>query len=164
MLKIFELMKNGTVEDVKKCCYLLGVNDLTCEECQYVLNEITKYVFDMREQPSGERTFDLNLDYKYYFVDFLRLGINLNKQDISWWEFDSILEAIFLDDKSTLSKIMSYRLYEKPSKNIKQQEAEEHKFRMKMKRKYALPLQVDSEKALEKLWGYVEKKAGENKE
>ena len=59
---------------------------------------------------------------------------------------------------------MSYRLYEKPSKNIKQQEAEEHKFRMKMKRKYALPLQVNSEKALEKLWGYVEKKAGESKE
>lgn len=164
MLKIFELMKNGTVEDVKECCYLLGINDLTDEECQYVLNEITKYVFDMKEQTSGECTFDLNLDYKYYFVDFLRLGINLNKQDISWWEFDSILEAIFLDDKSILSKVMSYRLYEKPSKNIKHQEAEEHKFRMKMKRKYALPLQVNSDKALEKLWGYVEKKAGESKE
>ena len=163
MLKIFELMKSGTSDDIRECCYLLGVNDLTDEEYQYTLNEVSKYVFDTKEQASGDRTFDLNLDYKYYFVDFLKLGINLNVQDISWWEFDSILESIFLDDGSTLSKVMNYRLYEKPPKNIKQQEAEEHKFRMKMKRKYTLPLQVDSNKALEKLWDYVEKKAGESK-
>ena len=164
MLKIFDLMKRGTLEDIEECCFLLGLKDLKKHEQQIVLNEITKYVFNTEENGSGEKTFDLNLDYKYYFVDFLRFGINLNKEDISWWEFDSILEGIFLDEKSTMSKVMSYRLYEKPSKNIKQQEAEEHKFRMKMKRKYALPLQVDSEKALEKLWGYVEKKAGESKE
>lgn len=157
-------MKRGTLEDIEECCFLLGLKDLKKHEQQIVLNEITKYVFNTEENGSGEKTFDLNLDYKYYFVDFLRFGINLNKEDISWWEFDSILEGIFLDEKSTMSKVMSYRLYEKPSKNIKQQEAEEHKFRMKMKRKYALPLQVDSEKALEKLWGYVEKKAGESKE
>ena len=163
MLKIFELMKNGTVEDVKYSCNLLGLEGFSDEEYQFILNEVTKYVFNTQTKNSEERTFDLNLDYKYYFVDFLKLGINLNVQDISWWEFDSILESIFLDDKSTMSKVMSYRLYEKPSKNIKQQEAEEHKFRMKMKRKYTLPLQVNSDKALEKLWDYVEKKAGDNK-
>ena len=164
MLKIFDLMKRGTLEDIEECCYLLGLKDLKRHEQQIVLNEITKYVFNTEQSGSGEKTFDLNLDYKYYFVDFLRFGINLNKEDISWWEFDSILEGIFLDDKSTMSKVMDYRLYEKPPKNPKQQQSEEYKFRMKMKRKYALPIQENSDKALEKLWGYVEKKAGESKE
>lgn len=165
MLQIFELMKRGTIEDVKDSCDLLGLHGLAEEDCQFILNEIAKYIFNTKEHGSGERVFDLGLDYKYYFVDFLRLGINLNSQDIPWWEFDSILEGIFLDDKSTMSKVMNYRLYKKPPKNPKQQEEQEHKFRMKMKMKYALPIKVDSQdEALEKLWNYVEKKVGDNKE
>lgn len=62
-----------------------------------------------------------------------------------------------------MHKIISYRSYEKPSKNPKVQEEKEHKFRMKMKRKYALPNTKISESALGKLWNYIEKKAGENK-
>lgn len=164
MLKVFELMKIGSIEDVRESCRLLGINDLSDSDAQFILDEVTKYVFDTKNSKSGKKTFDLNLDYKYYFVDFLRLGINLNKDDISWWEFDSILEGIFLDENSTLSKMMSYRLYEKPPKNPKQQEAEEHKFRMKMKIKYALPIEETSNEALGKLWNYLEKKAGESKE
>lgn len=164
MLKIFELMKKGSIDEVKRSCNLLGIYDVTDEEYQILLDEITKYIFNTKEQNSGEKTFDLNLDYKYYFVDFLKLGINLNKEDIPWWEFDSILESIFLDDKSTMSKVMSYRLYEKPSKSIKRQEIEEHKFMLKMKRKYALQIPINSNNELETLWNYVEKKAGDNKE
>ena len=95
-------MKNGTVEDVKECCYLLGVNDLTCEECQYVLNEITKYVFDMREQPSGERTFDLNLDYKYYVFDIRQ---NYGKEYKEWKYYHIIDNEIleFYKDKYKIS-------------------------------------------------------------
>ena len=115
-------MKNGDIEDVKDSCKLLGIDDLPDSDAQFILDEVTKYVFDTKNSKSGKKTFDLNLDYKYYFVDFLRLGINLNKDDISWWEFDSILEGLFLDDNSTLSKMMSYRLYEKPPNNPKKQE------------------------------------------
>ena len=164
MLKIFELMKVGSIDDVKESCKLLGLDGLSSNESEFILNEITKYVFDTKGNNSGKKTFDLNLDYKYYFVDFLRLGINLNKDDISWWEFDAILEGIFLDENSTLSKMMSYRLYEKPPKNPKQQELNENKFRMKMKAKYALPNEDNSNKALGKLWNYLEKKAGDSKE
>ena len=163
MLQIFELMKRGTIEDVKNSCNLLGLEGFSDEEYQFILNEVAKYIFDTQEKNSGKRTFDLNLDYKYYFVDFLRLGINLNKEDISWWEFDSILESIFLDDKSTMSRVMNYRLYEKPPKSAKMQEEKEHKFRMKMKMKYALTIQNNSNNPLEKLWNFVEKKAGDNK-
>ena len=157
-------MKVGSIDDVKESCKLLGLDGLSSNESEFILNEITKYVFDTKGNNSGKKTFDLNLDYKYYFVDFLRLGINLNKDDISWWEFDAILEGIFLDENSTLSKMMSYRLYEKPPKNPKQQELNEHKFRMKMKAKYTLPIEEASNDALGKLWTYLEKKAGESKE
>ena len=157
-------MKVGSIDDVKESCKLLGLDGLSSNESEFILNEITKYVFDTKGNNSGKKTFDLNLDYKYYFVDFLRLGINLNKDDISWWEFDAILEGIFLDENSSLSKMMSYRLYEKPPKNPKQQELNENKFRMKMKAKYALSNEENSNKALGKLWTYLEKKAGESKE
>lgn len=132
-------------------------------EAEFILNEISKYVFDINNHySSGEKTFDLELDYKYYFVDFLKLGINLNKDEISWWEFDAILESLFLDENSTLSKMLGYRLYEKPSKNLKAQEEKEHRFRMQMKRKYTLKNDINN--GFEKLWGYVEKKAGDSKE
>ena len=157
-------MKVGSIDDVKESCKLLGLDGLSSNESEFILNEITKYVFDTKGNNSGEKTFDLNLDYKYYFVDFLRLGINLNKDEISWWEFDSILEGLFLDENSTLSKMMSYRLYEKPPNNPKKQEQMEHQFRMKMKAKYALPNEDNSNKALGKLWNYLEKKAGGSKE
>ena len=59
--------------------------------------------------------------------------------------------------------MLAYRLYEKTKKNIKTQEEREHRFRMQMKRKYALPNKQKVENGLEKLFNYVEKKAGENK-
>ena len=52
----------------------------------------------------------------------------------------------------------------KPPKNPKQQELNEHKFRMKMKAKYTLPIEEASNDALGKLWTYLEKKAGGSKE
>lgn len=164
-MKLFELNKNENQQNVKESLELLGVYDLKPSEQMIVLNEISKYVFNINERhQTKEKTFDLNLDYKYYFVDFLRLGINLNEDEISWWEFDAILESLFLNEKSNLSTMLSYRLYEKPPKSIKAQEEKEHKFRMEMKRKYALPNPQKIENGFDKMWNYVEKKAGENKE
>lgn len=144
--------------------YILGVDGIHQNEQMFVLNEIAEYIFDLStKNNSTQKTFDLNYDYKFYFVDFLKYGVNLNKQDIDWWEFDNILNAIFLDDRSIMNKVLEYRLYERPSKNTKVQEDKKHRFMMKMKQKYSLPNTSDSEKGLEKLWGYLEKKAGESK-
>lgn len=165
MMKIFELMKDESEESICESAKLLGIDDLNFNDQIVVLDEVTKYVFDVNERHStNEKTFDLNLDYKYYFTDFLRLGINLNFDEISWWEFDAILEGLFLDENSILSKMLNFRLYEKPPKNAKAQEDKEHKFRMKMKQKYSLPSQENPDFGLQKLWNYVEKKAGDNKE
>ena len=155
-------MKENRIEE---CLEILGINDLRTEEQEIALNEIAGYIFDVSNKSNhSKKTFDLNLDYKYYFVDFLKYGINLNKQDIDWWEFDTILEAIFLDSKSIMNKVMEYRLYEKPSKSAKVQEEKRHRFMLKMKQKYSLPLQENLDESLEKLWNYVEKKAGDKKE
>lgn len=149
---------------IENCLELLGISEIEQNEAEFILDEVSKYIFNVNERHSnGEKTFDLELDYKYYFVDFLKLGINLNTDEISWWEFDAILEGLFLDENSNLSKMLAYRLYEKPPKNIKTQEEREHRFRMQMKRKYALPNKIKAENNLEKLWNYAEKKAGDNK-
>ena len=149
---------------IENCLELLGIDEIETNEAEFILDELSKYIFNVNERHSnGEKTFDLELDYKYYFVDFLKLGINLNTDEISWWEFDAILEGLFLDENSNLSKMLAYRLYEKPPKNPKTQEEREHRFRMQMKRKYALPNKQNVENGLEKLFNYVEKKAGDNK-
>ena len=149
---------------IENCLELLGIDEIEPNEAEFILDEVSKYIFNVNERHSnGEKTFDLELDYKYYFVDFLKLGINLNTDEISWWEFDAILEGLFLDENSNLSKMLAYRLYERPPKNIKNQGERENRFRMKMKRKYSLPSKIKIENNLEKLFNYVEKKAGENK-
>ena len=69
-----------------------------------------------------------------------------------------------LDKHSTISTVIGYRTYEKPPENPKTSEEREHKWRMEMKRKYALPNPSMVENGLEKLWNYTEKKVGEVKE
>jgi hypothetical protein len=113
---------------------------------------------------SGKRLFDLELDYKYYYCDFIDKNIDLNTDDISWWKFDTILESIFLKKESTIGQVISYRAYKKPSKNIKAYEQEENKFYMKMQKQYALPNTESAEEGLQKLWGYLESKVKKQSE
>ena len=146
---------------IEKSAEILGI----ASSNTYIINEIANYLFGKQigNSRKTEKLFDINLDYKYYYADFYKIGIDLNKTNIDWWSFNSLLESIMLDENSTMYKVISYRIYEKPSKNIKIQEEKEHKFRMSMKRKYALPNKIKPDKALEKLWSYVEKKVGEKK-
>lgn len=165
MMKIFELIKTDTSKSIEQCLEILGVNDLPLREQTVVLDEISKYIFDINQKhSSSEKTFDFYYDYGYYFPDFIeKYGINLNKDEISWWEFDKLLDWCFRDKNSSLYNHMDFRLYKKPSNNPKTAEAEEHKYRMKMKQIHALPIQTNAEEGLEKLWSYVEKKVGDNK-
>ena len=61
--------------------------------------------------------------------------------------------------------MLSYRLYQKPSKNVKAMENEEHRYKMDMKRKYQLPISDERniDNSLDKLYKFVKTKAGENK-
>lgn len=140
---------------------ILGIDDVEDEE--YVLNAIAEYIFDIQNKKvSGsnkKKTFDLNYDYKYYFPDFLKYRVNLNKEDIDWWEFNQILDAIMIDETSNMHRVLKYRNYEKPIKNEKTRETIKHQQMMKLKQQYALP--IKTEEGAEKLWNYLEKKVGE---
>jgi len=137
--------------------------NISIETKEYLLDEVIKYLFDITQKSTEKKVFDYEHDFKYYFYDFLKLGINLNTDDVSWWEFDSILEGLFLDSHCSIGQVIQYRTYEKPSKNPKISEAKENKFYMDKKRQYALPLEKSNAgEGLEKLWNYVEKKAGDD--
>ena len=135
VLRIFNLFETENPQRIKKSLQILGIENINNEA--YILDEITKYLFDVN-------------------------GINLNKDDIDWWEFTKILDAILLDENSNMHKVMEYRNYEKPIKSQKARENIKHQQMIKLKNKYALPQR--NEIGIEKLWGYLEKKVGEGKE
>ena len=54
------------------------------------------YLFDNSANGNnGKKVFDFEYDYKYYWVDFLELGINFNKKKIICWKFGKILGGFF---------------------------------------------------------------------
>lgn len=144
---------------ISKGLEILGVKeDLDIETKEYLLNEISNYIFENTEV-KNEKTFDLLLDYEYYYPDFYKFGIDLNNNDISWWTFNTILGSIFLNEESTMSKVIKFRTYKKPQKGSKSAEAELHKFYMDRKRQFSLPNSETKEDNLNKLWNHVQKKA-----
>lgn len=151
---------------IVKSLNILGVE--TTKNGRKVLNEISKYLFKPKKGGKSvctQKNFDINLDYEHYFPDFLKYGYNLNKDDIDWWEFEKILKAIVKDKNSNMYQVIDFRTYEKPLKSGKTQEDKVHRFRMQMKREYALPEKYQKTGyAFSKMWGYLEKKVGENKE
>jgi hypothetical protein len=139
VLKLLNLFSSDFNEVYKqrKGLEILGVS-VDKKDTAFVLNEIAKYVFNTQNKGGGTKVFDLELDYKYYWADFKKMGIDLNTEKISWWEFDTILEAIFLQEHSTIGKVIQYRTYEKPTGNYKVSEQKEHNFYLQKKREYAL--------------------------
>lgn len=152
-MALFSLFQSKFSEAYKnfKGLALLGI--YVEDNHEVILNEISNYLFE-QQSGSGERVFDLNKDYKYYFVDFIKLGINLNTDEISWWEFNAILDSLFITD-SVISEVIRMRTYKKPNKNAKQSELEEHKAREKLKRRYALHDRSSVDSNLERLYNDV---------
>lgn len=137
---------------------MLGIKDYPYNDAELLLNEICEYVFDIGQKNNGTKNFDIEQDFPFYFCDFMRIGINLNTTEISWWEFNTLLEGMFLNEKSTISTVLGYRTYKKPPKNPTTLEAQQDRFYREMKRKYSLKKVNNSEKGFEKLWSYVESK------
>lgn len=147
--------------EINKSMEILGLEDVK-QDKEFVLNEISLYLFGENKGGGGKKTFDYSLDYRHYFIDFLKLGINLNTQNITWWEFITILESLFEDETSNIVKVMRYRNYKKPSKSSKIAEQEEHKYYLEKQKQYALPIEQNNYKVdsgLGSLFGFVESKA-----
>lgn len=153
-----------TQEDfrISKGLEILGLNlDIEKETKEFILNEITKYIFETSStiKVANEKIFDYELDYKYYYSDFKKYGIDLNRDNITWWEFDTLLQGIFLTEETVIGKVIQYRTYKKPVKSQKTAELEEHRYYMERKRQFALPQKEQKiDENLNKLWSFVSNK------
>lgn len=162
-MELLHLYTLETTEDFNtdRALKILGLDlDINKKTKEYILNEISLYIFENTNiAPSKEKIFDYNLDYKYYYCDFKDIGIDLNKDNISWWEFDTLLQGIFLKEKTVIGKVIEYRTYKKPTKNQKTAQVEEHKYYMERKRQFALPQKKQNiDDNFNKMWNYVSTK------
>lgn len=166
-MSLFHLFSSEFPNDfkVKKGLEILGIEkEVTTKTGEFLIDKIIKYMFDMKID-NNEKSFDIEQDFKYYYYDFYKLGIDLLKENPSWFVFNSILNGLFLDKDSSISKVIQYRLYKKPTKNPKVAEQEEHKYYMEMKRIYRLEQEkIKVDENLNRLWNYIEKKVGEENE
>jgi hypothetical protein len=160
-MKIIKLLGSNFPEKFKvsKILEILGFKeDLEFETKSFLVKEIMDYIFKPNEGGnSSKKIFDMYLDYRYYYYDFFKLGIDLNKDDIDWLVFDTLLEGILLQKESAMLTVLGYRSYKKPSGNIKTYENEEHQYYLSKQRQYALPSeQKDIDEGFNKMWDYLE--------
>jgi hypothetical protein len=115
----------------------------------------TVYSPEKSEEQGRGVILDQVIDYKQdYSViwDTLKAhrGVDLNKDDISWIEFQHLLHGTLLEGVGGLCKVLEYRSYEKPpeGKNAaKQMERKQHEHRMKMKSLYRIRKSERDERA-----------------
>ena len=114
---------------------------------------------DTNQSNNGESLFDTELDFKYYYYDFLKLGIDLLEEDIEWNKFNYILDGLLLTENTAIGKVVGFRSYKAPTK-IDKYNREEVEYNRKMKNLYSLRKESKVENGLEKMFNYIEKKAG----
>lgn len=153
MIKILRLFDENDVMKIEKSCKILGI-----EPNPKILDEILKYMLETSNSSNGERIFDYDLDFKYYYADFKALGIDLIEQDLDWFKFNSVLKKVLMSDDTLMAKIISYRTYKKPEGNAKTIANKRHQEMNKLKREYALPQRVEhKENNINKMWNFLER-------
>ena len=161
-MKIIKLLSSKYPDKFKinKILEILGFTeeDLALETKSFLVNEILSYIFKPNESTSnGKKIFDIYLDYRYYYYDFYKLGIDLNKDDIDWWQFNTLLEGILLQKEGALLQVLEYRTYEKPTENPKVYQNKIHQYYLRKKREFALPQeQEEVDSGFKKMWEYLE--------
>jgi hypothetical protein len=97
---------------------------------------------DNKGKPVTDQSIDYKQDYSVIWDTFkAHRNVDLNKDDISWIEFQNMLHGVLLEGVGSLCKVLEYRSYEKApeGKNAaKQMEHKQHMHRMKMKSFYRI--------------------------
>lgn len=124
-----------------------------------LLDKTLNYIFKKVKTTNNVKTFDYDYDFKYYYYDFLKLGIDLTKDNIDWWKFDRILSGMLEDETTYINKVLSYRTYKKSSSNSRIIESERNKYYLEKKREYSLPQKSNNiDISLLKLQNYLERR------
>lgn len=122
------------------------------------VDKLLNYVFQPRyvgTNSSNVKAFDYLKDYDLLYAIFRKdYNINLQTDNVQWWEFTFILEEIMLGNNA-LTKRIEFRSYEAPSK-ITKDNAKQHKAYSNMKLKYNIEEQ-DVNKAVGKMFKSLER-------
>lgn len=127
------------------------------------VNEVMKYIFNSRFKGVSEHkapVFDYLRDFDLIFACFKRYyNIDLNKDNLNWWEFTAILEDL-LTTETSISKRIEIR-----DKKIPKKADRDYVNSMnKLKAKYRLQgnIQQDTtQKGLKGLFDFLKSKAKE---
>ena len=139
---------------IEKSCVLLGI-----PRDEELLDKTLDYIFKKVKTTSTIKTFDYDYDFKYYYYDFMKLGIDLTKDNIDWWKFDRLLSGMLEDDTTYINKVLGYRTYKKPTSNSKIADAEKNKYYQEKKKEYSLPQNKNNiENNLLKLESFLERR------
>lgn len=161
MIKVLRLFEEKDDLKIAKSCKILGI----VPKNDFILDRVLSYIIETSKGTAGEKTFDYDLDFKYYYADFKAVGVDLIDEDIEWFKFTSLLAKFIISDKTMIGYVIKNRTYKKPIDNKKVIEQQIHTEKMKLKRQYSLPQkQSQTNNGLNKLWGYVEQKAGDGSE
>ena len=113
---ILKIKKDLYMTEERKYLMILDILDLPKD---IPLNKVLDYIFESRfvspKNENGNKTFDFIRDYDIIWALLKEKGTDLNKEMISWWEFSSMLEVLFLSDNA-LTKRIGYRSYKTPIK------------------------------------------------
>lgn len=83
---------------------------------------------------SGKSNFDNVLDYRYVYSSFRQVyNVDLNKEELTWWEYSAMLEGCFNAD-CLIATVAKYRNMKIPPKA----KEKEKKAIMNLKHKYML--------------------------
>ncbi len=103
------------------------------------INLLLNEIFESRfkgESSDSKKTFDYLKDFDLIYSMFLRYyNIDLVDNDLHWWKFTALLEAIILEDNA-LSKRIGYRATKIPKADKYNKDQRQHI--INMKNRYAL--------------------------
>jgi len=102
------------------------------------------------EGSEADQPIDYKQDYSVIW-DTIKThrNVDLNKDDISWIEFQHMLHGVLLEGLGSLCKVLEFRSYEKPpeGKNAgKIMEQKQHMYRVKMKALYRIRKTEDQQR------------------
>ncbi len=93
---------------------------------------------EYKELIKSKETFSYHADYDIIYGQFLeKYGINLQKDNIHWFEFTALLENLLLDDNNVINKRIRARAFE-PASGDSEQAKNHNKYWQALKDKYSL--------------------------
>lgn len=154
-MKAFDYAEKKDVDNTLKC--LIPKLDIEISNKVDLINAIFTSLHKI-DKSTGKKTIDFKKDYRLIWDSFKsKRQIDLNVDNINWWEFNAMLEGLFLEGDSSICKVIEYRTMSIPKAD--KYNRDYIAFIRRMKTKYRL-LEDNANEGLGNLFNYLNKKVG----